>query len=261
MYQAPPGAPTGTYYLPPNHPSSNPNDDDDNTAPAYPPPAYPPPRTDPAPSTSHPVHPAYIPPPDASAPPQWEATTGESRVAQLYPYGKYHDAGEDNFERGMRFCEFHPQVNMAQYITFEQLDIIRTQGPGAWTITPPSQFDGKISRNRDGSTEIKSSFSPSLDKTLVSSLPVLWGRYNPKEGARGVYYEVEIERLGRDAVVEVGFGCLPYPMDFRLPGWHRHSAAVHSDDGFKFFENSDGGVPFMDPIKKRGPPLAHICHI
>jgi Ran-binding protein 9/10 len=94
--------------------------------------------------------------------------------------------------------------------------------------------------------------SPETDKTLVSSLPVLWGRYSHREGAKGVYYEVEIEKLGRDAVVAIGFGCLPYPTDFRLPGWHRHSAAVHSDDGFKFFENPDGGLPFMKAIKKGG---------
>ena len=119
-------------------------------------------------------------------------------------------------------------------------------------MTPPSQFDGKVERNRDGTTQIKSQFSAETDKTLMSSLPVLWGKYRPREGASGVYYEVDIEKLGKDAVVAIGFGCLPYPTDFRLPGWHRQSAAVHSDDGFKFFENPDGGVPFTNPIKKKG---------
>jgi Ran-binding protein 9/10 len=247
MYVPPPGPPHGSE---PKNSSINPGDDD--PTPTYAPPAYPPPFSDPTPSTPHPVHPAYIPPPDPSAPPQWEASAGELRVAQLYPYGLYHDAGKDNFERCMRFCEMYPNVNMAQYITYQQLDLIRTQGIGAWTLTLPSQFDGKLARKRDGTTEVKSNFLPSIDKTIISSFPVLWGRYHPREGAKGVYYEVEIEKLGRDAVVAVGFGCLPYPTDFRLPGWHRHSAAVHSDDGFKFFENSDGGVPFMNPIRKKG---------
>jgi Ran-binding protein 9/10 len=146
----------------------------------------------------------------------------------------------------------HPSVNMAQHITYEQHDLIRTHGVGAWTLSSPYQLDGKITRNRDSTTEVKSNFSADLDKTLISSLAMLWGRYNPLEGAKGVYYEVEIEKLARNAVVALGFGCLPYPTDFRLPGWHRQSAAVHSDDGFKFFENSDGGIPFMNPIKKHG---------
>jgi hypothetical protein len=251
MYQPPPGPPPGAYQPPPNHPQANPEDDFSST-PAYAPPAYPPPSSDPRPSSAHPIHPAYVPPPDPSAPPQWEASTGAAQVAQLYPYGIYHDAGQDNFERGMHFCDMHPTVNMAQYISFQQLDLIRTQGIGAWTVTLPSQFDGTATRSRDGTTEVKSNFSTSIDKTFTSLFPVLWGRYNPREGAKGVYYEVEIEKLGRDAVVAIGFGCLPYPTDFRLPGWHRHSAAVHSDDGFKFFENSDGGVPFMKPMKKKG---------
>jgi hypothetical protein len=255
MYQPPPGPPQGSYQMPPNHPTANP-EDDDQSVPEYAPPAYP------TPSSSHPIHPAYVPPPDPSAPPQWESTTGEQRVASLHPYGLYHDAGHNNFERGVRFCDMHPNVNMAQLITYQTLNLIRAQGIGAWTVSPPSQFDGHISRERDGTTTVKTSYSPETDKTIVSSLPVLLGRYNPREGAKGVYYEVEIEKLGRNAVVAIGFGCLPYPTDFRLPGWHRHSAAVHSDDGFKFFENADGGVPFMNPIKKKGwllPAFPDTC--
>jgi hypothetical protein len=187
-----------------------------------------------------------------SAPPQWEASEGESHIARLYPFGIYHDAGINNFDRGVRFCEMHPIVNQAQYITYEQLDSIRTHASGAWTMNPPSQFDGKINRLKDSETEVKTNYNASIDKTLVSSLPVLWGRHDPKVGAKGIYFEVKIEKLAKDAVVAVGFGCLPYPTDFRLPGWHRHSAAVHSDDGFKFFENSMGGIPFTHPVKKGG---------
>jgi hypothetical protein len=250
MYSPPSEPSTGPHY-PPNHPSANPYDDN-SSPPTYAPPAYTPRSSDLAPSFSNPIQQTYFGPPDSSAPPQWESSVGESRVAKLYPYSLYHDAGADNFERGVRFCEMNPNVNFAQYLTVQDLDLIHSHGIGAWTLTPPSQFDGKISRNKDGTIEVKSKFSPSFDKTLVSSLPVLSGRYNPHEGAKGVYYEVEIDKLGKDAVVAVGFGCLPYPTDFRLPGWHRHSAAVHSDDGFKFFENSDGGVPFINPIKKNG---------
>ena len=232
-------------YGTPRHAPINPPDDE--APPSYPPPASPPPPSDSQPSTSRPLH-----PPDTPAPPEWEASVGDARVAQLFPYGVYHDAGQNNYERGVRFIQMHPNINPPQYISWETLNLIRTHGQGAWTVLPPSQFDGRVSRNRSGTSEVKSNFSSTEDKTLVSSLPVLWGNYGAKDGSKGVYYEVSIDKLGRDAVVAVGFGCLPYPTDFRLPGWHRHSAAVHSDDGFKFFENPDGGVPFTNPIKKKG---------
>jgi hypothetical protein len=249
MYQ-PPGRPPPDSYRPP--PSDRENANYESPAPEYTPPACPPPRTDPAPGSSHPSHPSYVPPANPSAPPQWEASTGERQLIQKYPFGIYHDAGADNFERGVQFCETHPYINPPQYLSYEQLDLIRTQGINAWIIIPPSRFDGKISKERHGTIEVKTHYKPELDKTLVSSHPVLWGRYSPREGSKGVYYEVEIEKLGRDAVVAVGFGCLPYPTDFRLPGWHRHSAAVHSDDGSKFFENSMGGLPYMDQLNKGG---------
>ena len=221
-----------------------------DSAPQYAPPAYPPPRTDRVPGSSHLSHPGYIPRPDPSAPPQWEASVGEAQMVQLYPFGRYHDAGKNNFDRGVKFCEWHPHINPPQYVGYEHLDLLRTQGVKAWTVSPPSQFNGKITKERDGTIEIKTRYDPETDKTLVSSFPLLWGHYSPREGAKGVYYEVEIEKLGRDAVVAIGFGCLPYPTDFRLPGWHRHSAAVHSDDGFKFFENPMGGLPYTEPFRK-----------
>lgn len=219
------------------------------------PPLYHTPATEPEPSALHTAHPNYVYPPDPLAPlapPQWESSSGDARLAQLYPYGIYHDAGRDNFERGVRFCEIHPWVNFARLVCNEDLEKVRTHSIGAWTLTKPSQFTGEVTRNRNGTIEVKTSFSPSVDKTLVSSLPVLFGLYSPRQGAKGVYFEVEIQRLRKDAVVAVGFGCLPYPTDFRLPGWHRHSAAVHSDDGFKFFENPDGGVPFSNPLHEGG---------
>lgn len=240
-------------------PQAQPKPNDDEFAPTDAPPAYTPSSSDPTPS-SRLAHPAYVPPPNRSAPPQWEASVGDAHVAQLYPYGIYHDAGHDNFERGVRFCEMHPNTDFAQYITSQQHDMIFTQGIGAWTLTPPSQFKGKVSRNRDGTTEVKTNFSPTIDKTLVSSLPLVWGRYDPPEHSKGVYYEVEINKLGKDAVVAIGFGCLPYPTDFRLPGWHRQSAAVHSDDGFKYFENPNGGVPFMNSFGVNGSNLSTVAY-
>ena len=177
---------------------SNPLDEED--VPAYPPPAYPPPPTDPRPSTPQPAA-------DSNAPPAWEASAGESTVARLYPYGVYHDAGRNNYERGVRFVHMHPDINPPQLIPLEALDLIRTHGPGAWTLTLPSRFDGEISRNRSGTTQVKSTFSSWTDKTVLSSLPLLWGKYAPPESSKGVYYEVTFDKVGRDTTIAVGFGC------------------------------------------------------
>jgi Ran-binding protein 9/10 len=228
-----------------NNPNTQSTHLDEEPLPAYAPPTYPPLPTDPQPSTSHPAA-------ETTAPPAWETSAGESVVARLYPYGVYHDAGRNNYERGVRFVQMHPDIDPPQFIPLESLDLVRTQGPGAWTLTLPSRFDGNISRNRSGTTEVKSTFSFETDKTVLSSLPMSWGKYSPPESSKGVYYEVCFDKVGRDTSIAVGFGCLPYPTDFRLPGWHRQSAAVHSDDGHKFYENGDGGVPFTDPIKKGG---------
>jgi hypothetical protein len=246
-----------TMYRPPQGPPPDYSQPNSST---YPPPTCPPPSVDPrrySPPTYAPpsLNPAAEPSSAAqsSRPPQWEPSTGDTQIAQLFPYGVYHDAGADNYERGVKFCEFHPHVNAAQLVNYESVDLLRTQRLGAWTLTPPAVFGGKITRERDGCIQVKTSYDKDTDKTLVSSFPVAWGRYSPpSDRAKGVYFEVEIDKLGKDAVVALGLGCLPYPTEFRLPGWHRHSAAVHSDDGFKFFENPLGGVPYTDPIKKRG---------
>lgn len=48
--------------------------------------------------------------------------------------------------------------------------------------------------------------------------------------------------------VALGFVAPPYP-SWRLPGWHRGSLGVHSDDGRRYVDNSFGGVDFVPPFK------------
>jgi hypothetical protein len=62
------------------------------------------------------------------------------------------------------------------------------------------------------------------------------------------YFEVKINKLERDAVLAIGLCARPYPT-FRMPGWHRMSVAIHSDDGNKFFNNSYGGVKYAPAFK------------
>jgi hypothetical protein len=60
----------------------------------------------------------------------------------------------------------------------------------------------------------------------------------------------DIEELpASGSVIALGLCAKPYPT-FRLPGWHRESFGVHSDDGAKFFDNSFGGVDYCQPFKR-----------
>ncbi|CAG8646531.1 24750_t:CDS:2, partial [Racocetra persica] len=53
------------------------------------------------------------------------------------------------------------------------------------------------------------------------------------------YFEITIisNPNKRDSTIAIGVTTKPYP-SFRLPGWNKHSAGYHSDDGHKF--NNDG---------------------
>ncbi|PSR81392.1 hypothetical protein BD289DRAFT_372725 [Coniella lustricola] len=64
-----------------------------------------------------------------------------------------------------------------------------------------------------------------------------------------IYYEVVIRSdLDRaEAGLGLGFVALPYP-PFRMPGWHRGSLAVHSDDGHRYVNDLWGGDDFVKPF-------------
>ena len=66
-----------------------------------------------------------------------------------------------------------------------------------------------------------------------------------------VYYEVRVRDDSRreETSLALGFAALPYP-NFRLPGWHRGSLAVHGDDGHKYINDRWGGQTFTQPFKR-----------
>lgn len=72
---------------------------------------------------------------------------------------------------------------------------------------------------------------------------------------RTIYFEVrvlaDILRDPEVGSVAIGFTALPYP-PFRMPGWHRGSLAVHSDDGRRYVNDRWGGVDFVAPWGRRG---------
>lgn len=78
---------------------------------------------------------------------------------------------------------------------------------------------------------------------------------NPAPTTKTIYFEVrvlaDILRDPEVGSVAIGFTALPYP-PFRMPGWHRGSLAVHSDDGRRYVNDRWGGVDFVAPWGRRG---------
>lgn len=68
-----------------------------------------------------------------------------------------------------------------------------------------------------------------------------------------MYFETLITSIGNpeENIVAVGFTCLPYP-EYRQPGWHRGSLAVHSDDGHRYVNDSEDGIDFTTSFGDTG---------
>ncbi|KAI8872796.1 hypothetical protein GQ42DRAFT_111754, partial [Ramicandelaber brevisporus] len=51
--------------------------------------------------------------------------------------------------------------------------------------------------------------------------------------------------------IAIGVASRPYPC-FRMPGWHLNSVGYHIDDGHKFVNDADGGVPYGPAVNRVG---------
>lgn len=63
------------------------------------------------------------------------------------------------------------------------------------------------------------------------------------------YWEIKILQLHKEDKVAIGLATKPYPR-WRLPGWHKHSIAYHSDSGSVYVSNSINERPYGPPIKE-----------
>jgi hypothetical protein len=77
--------------------------------------------------------------------------------------------------------------------------------------------------------------------SIMTNLPVPMQEFS--------YYEVKILQLNDDDRLAIGFATNPYPR-WRLPGWHRHSVAYHSNTGAIFASDPNFGRPYGPPYKQ-----------
>lgn len=91
------------------------------------------------------------------------------------------------------------------------------------------------------------------DTTILSQVPLYLARYHhPSIGRPTVFgftLRINALPLDGDSLVAMGLACAPYPT-FRLPGWHRGSLAVHSDDGHRYCNDGFGGIEFTEPFSQ-----------
>ncbi|KXS17254.1 hypothetical protein M427DRAFT_154038 [Gonapodya prolifera JEL478] len=137
----------------------------------------------------------------------------------------------------------------------------KTSGPGsAWKFTPEpgSEAAARVTVMDEGAGKQLVSFAaPSswaqgdTDVSVSTDLP-LW--YTEGEFMQSPFYYFEVtilsmtpSRVGTAPVVALGVATAPYP-PFRLPGWHPHSTAIHSDDGRLFVSDPFGGRNFAPPF-------------
>ncbi|CDO51744.1 hypothetical protein DV495_002431 [Geotrichum candidum] len=159
---------------------------------------------------------------------------------------------------GDHFTSLYPLYPARLIQPFERAAL--QQNHFALVAPPPMPFAYDTTHRFKGSVQqpdpSKPAFVRSLkncpDTTFVSSLPLFSPHMKSEGGPHGsgrLYFEVLITTLQdpHDASIAIGFACLPYP-NFRLPGWHRGSVAVHSDDGRRYVNDSLSGKPFVLPF-------------
>lgn len=170
----------------------------------------------------------------------------------------HSNAPDEERDAGESFCQqnsLFPPLNMS-------VEDLESASEGDYTLIPPpvmnvptnsklttwKRFKGEFQNDRKDKTVFIRSKKDTKDCVFVSDKPL----YAPRSLRNAtIYYEVTIISLPHpeEAAVAIGFTCLPYP-PFRLPGWHRGSLAVHSDDGRRYVNDSLSGRDFALPFQE-----------
>ncbi|SAL99966.1 hypothetical protein [Absidia glauca] len=180
--------------------------------------------------------------------------------SQVNEYGKYNDASVDSYQRGELFIQaFSGQID--QYPP-DLAKAMQSQGPFCQMLDldthSNSLFRHPLSTRQypafrsDGATYIqfwpqgKPPSQQDTDITLQGTHPFVsfGGGGNTTTTTTTVhYFEMTVDQVDRDVVLAIGLTTRPYPL-FRMPGWNKHSAGYHSDDGYKFCDDASGGQAF-----------------
>ncbi|RUS32833.1 concanavalin A-like lectin/glucanase domain-containing protein [Jimgerdemannia flammicorona] len=84
---------------------------------------------------------------------------------------------------------------------------------------------------------------PRVNPSFPGPAPMRQAHYFEVTIVANPYYET--------TCVAIGLCTRPYPL-FRMPGWNKHSVGWHSDDGNKFCDDSEGGLPYAEGFGEVG---------
>ncbi|KAK9378143.1 uncharacterized protein V2V93DRAFT_376667 [Kockiozyma suomiensis] len=202
--------------------------------------------------------PAYTSSSTGAIPPQYVS------APEAYREALYSHAPDDEHERAVQFCR-HNALRPPVLLSDEETKI---RGSRRFTLTVPSseseasgltmkrkarglfgRLNGKqaieLTCSKDQTIFIRSSVKQT-DCTLATALPMYLARDRSRTR---IYFEITLTALDggpEKAAVAIGFLAQPYPVSSRLPGWHRASIAVHSDDGRRYIADSLSGRDFLN---------------
>ncbi|KAG7141203.1 Protein ssh4 like protein [Verticillium longisporum] len=242
-FTPPPGPPPGgDNYGPPAGPPPG----GDN----YGPPAGPPPGGDYAP-------PPGPPPTDSKSQHNWQHAVPDTSLFPPPPSfftgferSPANNASEQEAHAGAAWCDQYPLIQPVplppqahEALRTHNINLMQPQnfrGTLAPSATVPGTWEGRTDVSAKDSCIIgyPPLYSAHAHSPLVTGRPVR------------IYYEVHIRPDSRPDEVDLalGFTALPYP-NFRMPGWHRGSLAVHGDDGHKYVNDWAGGHSFTEPFR------------
>ncbi|KAH6697713.1 D-lactate dehydrogenase [Verticillium dahliae] len=217
---------------------------------SYGPPAGPPPGGDYAP-------PPGPPPTDSKSQHDWQHAVPDTSLFPPPPSfftgferSPANNASEQEAHAGAAWCDQYPLIQPVplppqahEALRTHNINLMQPQnfrGTLAPSATVPGTWEGRTDVSAKDSCIIgyPPLYSAHAHSPLVTGRPVR------------IYYEVHIRPDSRPDEVDLalGFTALPYP-NFRMPGWHRGSLAVHGDDGHKYVNDWAGGHSFTEPFR------------
>lgn len=166
------------------------------------------------------------------------------------------NADYDDAARAHAWCDDNPLWPAREH---DGMMIERIEDGDLRLTVPPNTTDVTQYQPGLGKSYIRT--MPHLgDTILLSDIPIFASfRQSPLSTGQPatIYYEVHVLGIGDrynpsnqvESGLALGFLAPPYPA-WRLPGWHRGSLGVHSDDGRRYVDNSYGGKDFVASFKK-----------
>ncbi|KAI3396801.1 hypothetical protein diail_11701 [Diaporthe ilicicola] len=143
------------------------------------------------------------------------------------------DMQRTEYLRAKAFITSNPPESVQTDISLSQYLAIQEKGVSAWEFEPELEIANCFV---EGRTEIE--FFDS-ECTVMTNLPV------PKQN-EVYYWEAKVYEKPEATLVAIGMATKPYPL-FRLPGFHKHSAAYFSN-GFRRLNQPFNHTPYAPQI-------------